>query len=849
LLGNPFEDLPEEASRPRIPKLVLMTATPLSTDVSNLESYFSLMDPGLASLDDLKRQTLAFQAEHGRVVTARKLASLALKILNDSTDHDSWDRLKALSRSEKVRDTLLEGIEDPDAEAALGTLQAFAEAPSSIDPESLAEALLELDPWCDMVVRNTRRGVGMQDDCRVVVANHEVEVGKEERLLLNLVDNLTEEHPLALVSYRRQASSSIHAFLHRSAIHRIAGTKDEPDGDLDIDLVENASAVESSSTVPDDPIDRARLHALEDAKLDQLVEALKAFYGQKKQRGALIFTSFTATGSYLNLRLNQFAKSLAELQGLRIEYLHGGVAPEERARRLNELRESEDRFLLILTEIGQEGIDLQFATGVFHYDLPWNPMRLVQRNGRVHRIGQEAPEVFIHTFLVNHSLDDRIEEAIARRMELVYSTFGDLPEGLFGGDVQQSLKEYLSGEGGFHQLLNLRAKSQEEFRSQARKVKESWSRDTEQIRLHQAQIRQILSDEADACQAWRPLVEDALNGAFGSLERVLRSDIEALLHHSTQTGLGVDAQPVPGKEATWDLRWQNLRFDVETGAFGRDAQRKLALRQSMEAQILADDGEKRRRDLEPFQVLHLAHPLVAKLATVMLGRIEHPAALCASSAVERLSALVCVDFEVQLGQAEQRRRDSRWFLLEQGVDGEGWQVHSHRGSAERLDAILKAPTSWQGLPQDRASQATNGIREALTDLQRSLKDEFIRQRLRQELKRERRQFRQIRKVEHHWFESLRESELKVQDLARMQAEHDRMGDGKSPAAVRLRNQLGAERGQVTKQRKAYESARARREHIQERIQALRVNGLQGIRMLIHELTPHAVILIQPEVRA
>ncbi|MBK6381850.1 MAG: DEAD/DEAH box helicase [Chitinophagaceae bacterium] len=847
LLGDPFLETSEDAPRPRIPKLVLMTATPLSTDIANLESYFTLMDPGLASLDDLKRQTMAFQAEHGRVVTARKLASLSLKVLNDQEDSATLERLRVLAKSEKVRDILLEGIEDPDAEAALATLQAFAEQPASVGPETLAEALLELDPWCDMVVRNTRRGVGMQDDCRVLVENHEVEVGKEERILLNLVENLTDEHPLALVNYRRQASSSIQAFLHRSAIHRIAGTKEEPDRDLEIEQEENTSAAqESPSNVPDEPLDRVRLHSLEDAKLARLVDSLKTFYGKQKQRGALIFTSFTATGSYLHLRLSHLSKSLNELKGIRIEYLHGGIAPEERARRLDEFRESEDRFLLILTEIGQEGIDLQFATGVFHYDLPWNPMRLVQRNGRVHRIGQESPEVFIHTFLVSHSLDDRIEAAIARRMELVYTTFGDLPDGLFGGDVHQSLKAYLSGEGGFHQLLNFRAKTYQEVEARAHELQAAWSHDTEQIRLHQTQIRQILSDEADACQAWRPLVEDALNGAFGSLERVLRSDVEALLHHSTQTGLGVDAQPVPGQDATWDLRWQNLRFDVETGAFGRDAQRKLATRQSMEAQILADDGEKRRRDLEPFQVLHLAHPLVAKLATVMLGRIEHSAALCASPGVERLCALICVDFEVQLGQVEQRRRDSRWFLMEQGNDDEPWRVHSHRGSAERLEAILRAPANWQGLPTPQATKATWGIREALVTLQRSLKDELIQQRLRQELKRERRQFRQIRKVEHHWRDSLREAEQRVRELAGIQAEYDRMGDGKSPAAVGIRNRLGAERGLVTRYRKSYEIARDKRERIQEHIQALRVNGLPGIRLLIHELTPHAVILIQPE---
>jgi superfamily II DNA/RNA helicase len=55
-----------------------------------------------------------------------------------------------------------------------------------------------------------------------------------------------------------------------------------------------------------------------------------------------------------------------DLRHLRIEYLHGGISPEERARVIDEVREHEGPFLMVLTEIGQEGIDLQFATGVFH---------------------------------------------------------------------------------------------------------------------------------------------------------------------------------------------------------------------------------------------------------------------------------------------------------------------------------------------------------------------------------------------------------------------------------------------------------------------------------------------------
>jgi hypothetical protein len=670
-----------------------------------------------------------------------------------------------------------------------------------------------------------------------------------------MIEHLDGLHPLARVSYRRQASSSFQALLHRSAIHNLARTRPEPEPDSEPDLdqetpiqVETPVVTSSNPIIPDEPIDLKGLHLLQDSKFEALAEALANFYGTHQQRGALIFTSFTATASYLKLRLSRRFLDSKDLRHLRIEYLHGGIAPEERARVIDEIREHEGPFLMVLTEIGQEGIDLQFATGVFHYDLPWNPMRLVQRNGRVHRIGQEAPRIFIHTFLVNHSLDDRIEQAIARRMELVYNTFGDLPEGLFGGDLTGSLQKYLQGSEGFQSLLNFRNKAVTEFEEKSSRLRETWVEDTQQIQIHQTQIRQVLSEEADACQAWRPLVEDALNGAFGSLERVLRTDVESLLRYSTQAGLGVDSVQIDQEEAIWDLQWQNLRFDAETGAFGRDIQRRLARCQSMKAQILADDGQKRRKDLEPFQVLHLAHPIVAKLSRLMLDRIDHPAALCSSPRIKEPCVLVCVDFEVK-GSGGQSRKDSRWFLLEQQAKDGPWIRLDHRGSAERMDAILEATGPWQAWGKEPAERLTDGLRSALVDMQRVLKEELIEQKLRHELKRERRQFRQLRKVEEHWHESLREAEERVRGLSVQQGQLDKVGEGKTVYAQSVARQLANERRRVTNSRKSYETYRDRSGGVQERIDTLKREGIRGLRLLIHELTPHAVVVFQPEVGA
>jgi ERCC4-related helicase len=139
-----------------------------------------------------------------------------------------------------------------------------------------------------------------------------------------------------------------------------------------------------------------------DSKTEQLIAWLKRELldgGQWSERRAIIFTEYRDTQKWLESML----ASAGLTQGQRVMTLYGGMDSQERERMkaafqadpsLNPVR------ILLATDAASEGIDLQnYCSRLVHFEIPWNPNRMEQRNGRVDRHGQRAPEVLIYHFV------------------------------------------------------------------------------------------------------------------------------------------------------------------------------------------------------------------------------------------------------------------------------------------------------------------------------------------------------------------------------------------------------------------------------------------------------------------
>lgn len=153
-----------------------------------------------------------------------------------------------------------------------------------------------------------------------------------------------------------------------------------------------------------------------DSKAAVLEKQLASLFVEEPDAKVLVFTEFRET-----------QEMLAELLSTRwnVEKFHGQLSPDEKDRAVDRIRNGDGPQVLVSTEAGGEGRNLQFCHVLINYDLPWNPMRVEQRIGRVDRIGQEHP-VTIFNFDVQGTIEGRILDVLERRIGLFEEAIGSL---------------------------------------------------------------------------------------------------------------------------------------------------------------------------------------------------------------------------------------------------------------------------------------------------------------------------------------------------------------------------------------------------------------------------------------
>ena len=109
--------------------------------------------------------------------------------------------------------------------------------------------------------------------------------------------------------------------------------------------------------------------------------------------------------------------------------------------RLDAISQSGDMTLLLGTDAASEGLNLQRLGTLINIDLPWNPTRLEQRKGRIQRIGQARSEIWIANLRYRDSVEDRVHQVLADRLEAIHGLFGQIPDTLEDVWVQVALND------------------------------------------------------------------------------------------------------------------------------------------------------------------------------------------------------------------------------------------------------------------------------------------------------------------------------------------------------------------------------------------------------------------------
>ncbi|MDQ0256279.1 SNF2 family DNA or RNA helicase [Evansella vedderi] len=251
-----------------------------------------------------------------------------------------------------------------------------------------------------VMIRNRRTDSGM-DWPKRKVQTVPITFSPEERELYEAVSELKNKYRgfaqgisfTTLTLQREVCSSREAAFMTLKNLMEQYGDHPEISQDLN-DIAEKINAVKTNS------------------KAEQVLSLI-----QGTDDKLIIFTEYRATQLYLQWFLGQ--------HGIKSVPFRGGFKRSKKDW-MKQLFQNQVQ-VLIATEAGGEGINLQFCHRMINYDLPWNPMRIEQRIGRIHRLGQEK-DVEIYNFAVQDTVEDHILKLLYKKIGLFEGVIGKLDD-------------------------------------------------------------------------------------------------------------------------------------------------------------------------------------------------------------------------------------------------------------------------------------------------------------------------------------------------------------------------------------------------------------------------------------
>jgi hypothetical protein len=418
--------------------LLLLTATPINNRSEDLFNLLSMLDGNLFSRFEefeLLRHTNA------NVVKLEQLLRLglpvnrerAMKIFDSLEDSEYSDSFKGNYLFEKLKESISgDGIQDM---AAL------------VGAQRLASKINLLNRH---VVRTRRRDM---DEKRPEREPHILRppMTREEEEIYRAVYEIAMRHyaefRLPVINIERILASCIPAFI-RHYLDVYCGEAEDMDFEDADDLEDEEEDEDDSEQEP-----RPSLHQLPelrtlletqgtellkkkiDTKLGALLEILKNLDREDPGCKIIIFTYFRKTITYLCQRLRA--------AGYDNVCIHGGVPsspddPEqdEREIRQRQFADPDGVRILLSSEVGSEGLDFQFSHVMINYDLPWNPMRVEQRIGRIDRIGQQRDRLLIYSLVLAGTIDESIYDKLLTKIGIFRDTLGDI-ESILGTEVQE----------------------------------------------------------------------------------------------------------------------------------------------------------------------------------------------------------------------------------------------------------------------------------------------------------------------------------------------------------------------------------------------------------------------------
>lgn len=395
---------------------LLLSATPVQLGSEDLFTLLNVLRP------DLVRDKASFSqmAEPNRFIGE---AASACRRATDSWSAEAHASLVAAADTAWGR-AIFRG--DPEFQRLLDTLEE-PEVPDE-DRVTIIKQVEGLYTFGSMVNRTRRRDIGkftVRKARTIEQPFTPIQQELHDRLLRVVASILEQVHGsqniiFMMTTVRRQAASCIYGLapmLEDMLSGKLTaledfGFEDEP-GPSEFSFLESVRSEISELVSISRDLDDS------DPKVESFVQVILDKLSMNKNK-ALVFSTFRHTLKYLSEKL--------ENERIRFAVIHGGVKDAERSeirRRFGLEKENSDAIdILLSSEVGCEGLDFQFCDLIINYDLPWNPMRIEQRIGRIDRYGQESETVAIVNMVTPGTVDGDIYSRCLSRIGVFEESIG-----------------------------------------------------------------------------------------------------------------------------------------------------------------------------------------------------------------------------------------------------------------------------------------------------------------------------------------------------------------------------------------------------------------------------------------
>ena len=403
---------------------LLLSATPINLRSDDLRNLLKLIDPDTFQ----NAYTFDLLAEENQPLVAARDRALNPRVPFDELIKD----LKELPRGHLLKiDRQIKSLQN---ELRSGHL---TDTPAT---RTRIAAHLEEMSLLGSIVNRTRRRDVTEFQVKREVNQLRWEMNDLERRFYDDASDVVRDHAwfcdgnerFLLATPQRLLASSLAAACQHWAGRSKSRLIDDPDDDDTDDEVGTLSAKLAVMAAQPGLLDALRSA---DTKFERLRAAIKQQQaaGDKK---LIVFSSFRITLDYL-------AKRLAH-DGITVELMHGGVK-ETRAEIVTHFAAAEGNCVLLTSEVGGEGLDMQFCRALVNYDLPWNPMKVEQRIGRIDRIGQKSKRITVMSMIAADTIEEQIYQRLYTRLMTIEQSLGAF-ETILGPEIQALEQRLLDPE-------------------------------------------------------------------------------------------------------------------------------------------------------------------------------------------------------------------------------------------------------------------------------------------------------------------------------------------------------------------------------------------------------------------